>query len=161
MGRALLRNCSNIEPLDLRGSELDTFDGRTGKQWRESVVAYLQFRSGNAWRRMSTMEARSDPERWIYMDAIRLVDGCVREETRREELRQPSLLPAKTPVQMQSWRLSYIPRTILVARLMAIDPTLTDKKLISRFTSAKLSTMLAERGGDISAPVKIDRRRRA
>ena len=65
-------------------------DSRTGNQWLHSVIAYLEFRTGDRWRRLSDPVHRWDPERWAYLDAIRLING----------LRGfPEFLPAKPPQQ--------------------------------------------------------------
>lgn len=50
-------------------------DGRTANQWLKSVVAYLEFRTGDAWRRSSNPKDRWSPDRLYYLDAIRLVNS--------------------------------------------------------------------------------------
>lgn len=42
-------------------------DGRNGRQWTKSVIAYLEFRSGQAWRPSSH---RFNPEYEIYARAL-------------------------------------------------------------------------------------------
>jgi hypothetical protein len=48
-------------------------DARTGDQWLRSVIAYLEFRSGDSWRRLCFKNQRDSPERWEALDAIRLL----------------------------------------------------------------------------------------
>ena len=59
----------NTLPAVFTGSnpdELDDVDGRNGRQWMRSVLAYLDWRSGDSWRPMAD---RNHPERRAYTDA--------------------------------------------------------------------------------------------
>jgi hypothetical protein len=46
--------------------ELSEVDGRNGSQWMRSVLAYLDWRSGDSWRPMAH---RNHPDRRAYTDA--------------------------------------------------------------------------------------------
>lgn len=47
-----------------------TVDGRTGTQWLKSVEAYLEWRTGSAWRPLTD---RWNPDRWYYLDGLRFL----------------------------------------------------------------------------------------
>lgn len=47
-----------------------TVDGRSGYQWYQSIEAYLLWRAGSSWRPISD---RYNPERWYYLDGLRLL----------------------------------------------------------------------------------------
>lgn len=50
-------------------------DLRSGDQWLQSAIAYLEFRSGKAWRKIYRADQRWNATRWYYLDAIRLLGG--------------------------------------------------------------------------------------
>jgi hypothetical protein len=52
----------------------DPREHRTANQWHRAIMAYLDFRTGDAWRRLTDPEQRWDPERVYYLDAIRLMN---------------------------------------------------------------------------------------
>ena len=51
-------------------------EGRTGRQWALSIMAYLDFRSGRRWRPLAD---RFNPEYEIYLGAWRLVNAAQRD----------------------------------------------------------------------------------
>lgn len=63
-------------------------DRRSAGQWLRSVRAYLEFRTGDSWRRLSDPEQRWHPDRIYYLDAIRVLNG---------HLGFPDFLPEPTP----------------------------------------------------------------
>lgn len=113
-------------------------DGRTGNQWLKSVLAYLDFRAGNAWRRMDDGAHRRAPERWEYLDAIRFIES-VRNAPVREPKERPVLATVSpaAPEHVDA-------RSVYVDRLMALRPELTNRKLLSGFSKAKLNRMIDE-----------------
>jgi hypothetical protein len=67
-------------------------DGRNGRQWSDSVLAYLQYRSGQAWRPSSH---RFHPEYEIYVRAMYEVNYAMNGPG--QPLRKPAAaLPAFT-----------------------------------------------------------------
>ena len=53
-------------------------DERSGSQWLRAISAYLEYRTGDAWRRLSDPSQRWDPERLWYLNGIRAIHsiGC-------------------------------------------------------------------------------------
>jgi hypothetical protein len=45
-------------------------DKRTGSQWLKAVLAYLEFRTGDSWRRLSDPAQRWSPDRIWYLNGI-------------------------------------------------------------------------------------------
>lgn len=120
-------------------------DGRSGRQWLESAIAYCHWRSGNAWRRLSTSAERWAPERGAYLDAERLLTDVLREPD------EPNIIHALLPdlraaapvlageVEYRSWR-----RDVLARALIQENPSYSDFKLLSHLPRPKLARMLAE-----------------
>jgi hypothetical protein len=62
-------------PSDNEGMTDASRDSRSANQWLRSIVAYLEFRTGDRWRRLSDPRDRWDQTRVDYVDAIRLING--------------------------------------------------------------------------------------
>jgi hypothetical protein len=58
---------------DFRSEEERESLSRTGAQWLRSIQAYLLFRAGTGWRRMSDMKQRTHPQYTEYLLAARLI----------------------------------------------------------------------------------------
>ena len=76
------------------------------------------------------------------------------EKPKSLQLALPVLNPAPTP-DPQVIALSKLPRKRLAARLMEIDPRLTDKRILEHLPKLKLGRMLFERE---AAAVEAERR---
>lgn len=59
--------------FDLSTIEQSERDARTGDQWILAVIAYLEWRSGSAWRKLHVPAQRWSPVRWEYLDAMRIM----------------------------------------------------------------------------------------
>lgn len=124
-------------------------DGRSGGQWIRATKAYLEFGAGDAWRRLSDPEQRNSPERAWYLGGIQTMNGIpVRVRAKIQIVKPPQrpALPKKqesavaklTATKSRGW---------IVAELLRVDPTLTDKKLLLRLSHIKLAGMLLEARG--------------
>jgi hypothetical protein len=113
-------------------------DRRSGSQWLRSIKGYLEWRAGLAWRRG---EDRNSPERWQYLDALRLLNGIGRPV--------PAVPPicVMTPKTVQDIRLASLaswPVARLVDQLMQLSPTLTDRRILTHLSRLKLARMLMD-----------------
>lgn len=118
---------------------------RTARQWIDSVVAYLRWRSGEPWRDLSAREHRWCQERRDYLDAIRLIQNAFHLIDKPKGLHVPlpvlNVAPPPLPTQL---KLAELPRKTLVEALLRENPALTDKKLLMTLRREKLARMLAE-----------------
>jgi len=128
---------SSVHPCRFNQVSDDERDRRSPGQWDRAIRAYLEWRSGNAWRRMSDPEQRNSPERPWYVDGLRTLNGIA-------ILSRPVSLPKleKLTEDVRVAKLARLPRAELVSRLMLANPSLTDRKLIAHFTLLKLARML-------------------
>jgi hypothetical protein len=133
----LAAGTQNAVPRCMDDSERDQ---RTGLQWLKVVNSYLEFMSGNAWRRGLT--ERNSPERWYYLDAIRWLNGIGRDEALPFQ-RTISITP-RTAQDIRISSLASWPVAKLVNELMRLNPCLTNRKILSHFTKVKLAQMLVE-----------------
>ena len=124
-------------------------DRRTPGQWLRAVRAYLEFRSGNAWRRMSDQREWWSPERLYYVGAIRFLNEL---DAAARPVSAPAL--AKSTDELRAAKLSQFPRSELVAQCLQTNPNYTDAKLLSHFTRAKLARLLVEAQNAASAPLE-------
>ncbi len=126
-----------------RYCQVDDFerDQRTGGQWLRAIESYLRFRSGDSWRRLSDPAQRFSPDRLWYIDGIRTLNGFNRAPDRAVES-LTAFTPAPIPADPRLSTLAGEPRLVLVTRLMAADPSLTDKKLLLHLSRPKLARML-------------------
>jgi hypothetical protein len=89
-------------------------DSRTGDQLLRSVVAYLDWRAGDSWRRLGTHAGRFSPSRLEYLEAIYLIN------TVRSTYAPPCNCHRCT--EQYGWRTNHIgpePPSIKAARLAA------------------------------------------
>jgi hypothetical protein len=120
--------------VPLGGPEVD---GRSGLQWLKSAIGYCEWRAGLDWRRSSQ---RNDPERWYYLDAVRLLNDLIQVAPKdAPQFALPSFDPAPTPAQL---RYREMKRSALVTALMRENPRLTNRRILSHFSTEKLARML-------------------
>jgi hypothetical protein len=114
---------------------------RSAQQWIKSVVAYCEWRAGDPWRSLSDPEQRSDPDRWDWLDAARLV------RSKQYEPERPLLVapPVHDPFEKVVRELAGWPRGALVDVLLMIDPKLTNGRILRRMGREKLARMIVER----------------
>jgi hypothetical protein len=55
---------------DNGGMENDERDKRTGLQWLKAILAYLEFGTGDGWRRLTDRGQRWHPDRLWYLNGI-------------------------------------------------------------------------------------------
>jgi hypothetical protein len=120
-------------------------DQRTARQWIDSVTAYCEWRAGESWRCLSDSEQRNDPERWAYLDAIRLI------LSQQYVLERPLLVQPATPDPLESEIQAYAgwPREALVDVLLMLDRRqgerkLTNRRLLKRLHWTKLARLIVE-----------------
>jgi hypothetical protein len=130
---------AGTQDAELRCMDDSERDRRSGRQWLKAVNAYLEYMTGDAWRRGSE---RNSPERWYYLDAIRWLNGIGREEALPFQ-RTISITP-RTAQDIRINSLASWPLAKLVEELMRLNSKLTNRKLLSHFTKVKLARMLIE-----------------
>lgn len=114
---------------------------RTGGQWLRAINAYLNWRTGDSWRRPSDPRQRWDPERLEYLDAIRLLNGIGLASV-------PTLSANEIPVRVftqtdiEVANLAANSRAWLVCELMRVDPSLCNRKILLHLQRPKLARML-------------------
>lgn len=69
-------------------------DKRTRAQWLRAILAYLEFRSGSSWRRLSDPAQRWAPERMYYLEGYWAVSNVYH---RSDEERVSRSIPKKQP----------------------------------------------------------------
>jgi hypothetical protein len=94
---------------------------------------------------MSFDEWRRSADRCDYLDAARLLSGLLHEPDRVGIAEALPVLNPAPPADPHIPELAALPVAKLVSRLMAADPRLTDKKILSHLSRRKLATMLCER----------------
>lgn len=126
-------------------------DSRTGRQWLQSALDYCLWRAGEGWRRLSSRAERESAERWHYLNAARLISTILASGAANSQRGPrvvaptlPPLFPEHVPDKTET-KLAQMPRAELVSALLEIDATLTDRRILSHFTRAKLARMLRER----------------
>jgi hypothetical protein len=118
-------------------------DRRTGRQWVASVKAYLSFCAGDSWRRSRDLR---NPDSAPFVDAIRILNGIERssfDPTFDRPIEEPLTIQEALTDSMVSLY-ERLPRPCLVRRLQTARPLLTDTKLLSHLSRAKLARMLIE-----------------
>lgn len=128
------------EPLhaEVQAMEDSERDRRSGPQWLKAVRSYLQFQSGDSWRRLSDPLQRNSPERIWYLNGIRRLNSlgaghCAALPTRLLEKKTDDLRAAK---------FALLPRVELVDRLLRADASLSNRRLLMHLSRRKLATML-------------------
>lgn len=119
---------------------------RTGSQWLRAVISYLEFRSGDSWRRLSDPQERNSSERWWYLDGLRTVLE-VQGGLQAQGISLVQATPAKAEKLADDFRvvkLQSLSRVDLAMRLMQERPELTNLKLLSHLQKPKLARMLVE-----------------
>jgi len=125
-------------------------DRRTEAQWLRSIIAYLEFRSGTAWRRLSNPQQRNHPERWWYLNGIRCVQSILAgQDPSRASIalvtaaRTERGTNSKTD-DLRVAKLIQLPRVELAKMLVAADPSKTDIRLLSHLPRPKLARLVVE-----------------
>lgn len=116
----------------------DERDRRTSGQWLRAVRAYLEFGSGDAWRRGSD---RNNPARIWYVNGIRCLNSIGCENSFPRLAVQPS---HKTALEIRVAALAARPASRLVDELMKLRPELTMRKTLMHFTRLKLAGLVIE-----------------
>lgn len=111
-------------------------DQRTGGQWLRSVLAYLQFCTGDSWRHTTDQDSRFSPERLWYLDGIRTINGIGTTTPR------PFLVPKQSRDEIEAAAISKSPRAEIVDSILKACPTLTDRKILMHLSRRKLAAML-------------------
>lgn len=118
---------------------------RTGAQVLRSVLAYLAWRAGSPWRRLSDPKQRNANERWEYLEAARLVRSVYYgayipgQPAKLEPALPDPRYPEPSPEELE---LAEKPRPWLVNELLQANHALTDRRLLSRLGRPKLARML-------------------
>jgi hypothetical protein len=131
-----------IEPTDNRSMSDQERDRRTAGQWLRAIHAYLEWQTGDSWRRGSD---RNSPERWAYIDAIRCLNeiGVGRQTlalSSRLEI-QPS---RSTSLDIHIAALAGRSSSALVEELMRLRPELTLRRTLMHLAKSKLARMLLD-----------------
>jgi hypothetical protein len=133
-------------------------DDRSGGQWLRATKAYLEFGTGDAWRRLSDPEQRNSPERAWYLAGIRTMNGIavlLRNDAKILQIgaTRSAGTPAAAAPRVPSSPAKVSPAARLMAarsrgwivdELLRVNPALTDKKLLLRLSHIKLAGMLLE-----------------
>ena len=80
---------------DLTDSERDA---RSGREWCDSISAYLLWRSGTPWLRINRAAHRWSAVRWYYLDGAQLLDACFKGLTIPVQYRKQIQAAPKKPV---------------------------------------------------------------
>jgi len=112
-------------------------DKRTGTQWRLSILAYLEYRSGEAWRAAAGSDQRFNVERLWYLQAIAEIQGNMGAVS--GTVNPPAPIAVSDDARSTSLK---EPKAAIVSRLLAADPMLTDRRLLSGLGKRKLLDML-------------------
>lgn len=125
-------------PVDFRSVKDAERDSRSSGQWLKAILSYLEFGTGDGWRRLSDPAQRNSPERLWYLNGIR----AVRTILSGAPLPKPFLIPQPLPEDARVRQLSALPRPQLVQELMLANPSLTDKKILLHLSRPKLARLL-------------------
>jgi hypothetical protein len=127
-------------------------ESRTGLQWIKAIHAYLEFRCGDGWRRLSDPAQRYNPERDWYLNGIRTLNGIRSFPAPTPYIH---IVPCPTPDELRIAALAEQPRAWLVDNLLNLNPALTDRKLLMGLHRRKLACLVIA-AGDI-APAELER----
>jgi hypothetical protein len=121
---------------------MGTVINRAPDQILRSVIAYCLWRAGESWRNPSSPDNRRNEDRLSYLEAIRVIN-----RVRYEPAHLPEPVPAAAAAKPspKEVALAARPRLQLAAELIAADPSLTDRRLLSHLPKHKLAAMLAAR----------------
>lgn len=134
---------------------------RSGRQIVQAAIAYCNWRTGDAWRNLANRNERDNADREWYLGGIRtLTDVLYRDDSARPgklQLELPALHPTHNPDATERKHAKRT-RAELARLLLAIDPALTDARLLSRLPRPKLARMLREREKAAAAARAAERR---
>lgn len=110
---------------------------RDGSDIVRSAVIFCEWRAARGRHGQLTRQERFDAERLWYLGGVRTMTDALygMPEPEPPPPGRPTSDPRETP-------LCALSVASLVSRLMALYPHLTDKKLLSHFTRAKLARMV-------------------
>ena len=119
---------------------------RDRSQWLRAITAYLNFQSGDAWRRLSDPGQRWDPDRLWYQNGLYCLTNFLADTTGSIALVTPSPKTPRTIEEqtddLRALKLQALPRASLVALLIRADLKLTDRKILMHLSRSKLARML-------------------
>lgn len=133
-------------------------DRRSRSQWLRSIAAYLEYKTGDSWRRLSDPAQRWDPDRLWYLNGIDLMHTFLADTSGEILLALPS--PRNSPClvdltdELRARSLARSSRAELVGWLMDVDPKLTDHKLLMGLSRLKLARMLIKQRDANAAAVE-------
>jgi hypothetical protein len=88
----------------------DERDKRTGPQWLKAVLGYLEFGTGDSWRRLTDPGQRWHPERLWYLNGIAtifdLMDGRFPNKKPFPYKKQPQPVRRATPARRREDRVA-------------------------------------------------------
>jgi len=119
---------------------------RDRSQWLRAITAYLNFQSGDAWRRLSDPAQRWDPDRLWYQNGLYCLANFLADTNGSIALVTPSPKTPRTIEEqtddLRAVKLQARPRADLVTALMRADSKLTDRKILMHLSRLKLARML-------------------
>ncbi len=116
-------------------------DKRSANQWTKSIIAYLEWRAGQAWRYLYPTQ-RLTLDHCDYLDAMSLVRGAARREIECEAEKQPPLpLLAAAPVIVIPPEILGMSHRELVDEMLRFDPTFR-RASIQRYKRRKLQLIV-------------------
>jgi len=89
-------------------------DERSGDEWLHSVLSYLNFRAGCDWRELHRAGQRSNPVRWYYLDAIRLINSIGHADASKCHCAECNPAPKKRPAR-------HLPTLEQIAKVKAVS----------------------------------------
>lgn len=120
---------------------------RSGSQWLRAITSYLEFRTGDSWRRLSDRQQRESEDRLWYLNGLREIMPILAG-------REPagiSLVPVvadqainRKTDDLRTAKLLKLPRVELAKRLLDLDPKYTNLKLLTHLPRPKLARMVIE-----------------
>jgi hypothetical protein len=126
-------------------------DARSGSQWLRSVQSYLEFMSGSTWRRYH--DRQSDEYGW-YLQGLRTLNGI---SVAIWAPRAAQSIPQKTVEDIALASLASNSRARLVDELLALNPSLTNQKILLHLGNLKLARMLTEARAAVAAAEPLRR----
>lgn len=114
-------------------------ENRTPLQWIKSVLSYLEWRAYSC-SKPGLAPFRQPLEQRNYIAAIRIVARALYAP---EPLAEPIEAHAP-PVNPRLAKLAALPRPELVARIQALDPALTDGRILGRLQRSKIAAMILQ-----------------
>jgi len=131
----------STRPSDKRSMSDAERDRRSAGQWIRAIQAYLEWRTGDAWRRGSD---RNSPERWWYINGIRCLNEIGIDKSVRGSCPLCCQKTTKTSLDIHIAALAGRTASVLVEELMRLRPELTMRRTLMHFSRVKLARMVIE-----------------